>query len=101
MLDSGEPVQIIDVVRVLHFPQRTSWMVRSGAIPSAFVTGSGNCRNQTRSSCSALRISRGMQDGKIALREAGFDAKYMKGGPLGVESDRRPAKAVHGSPNQK
>src|SRR6266849_4251016 len=32
---------------------RTSWMVRSGAIPSAFMTGSGNCRNRTRSWCSA------------------------------------------------
>ena len=37
------------------FPaSRTSWMVRSGAIPSAFMTGSGNCRNRTRSWSSAL-----------------------------------------------
>src|SRR5882724_10340566 len=32
---------------------RTSWMVRSGAIPSASKTGWGNCRNQTRSWCFA------------------------------------------------
>jgi len=43
------------LVRGLTFPaSRTSWMVRSGAIPSAFMTGSGNCRSRTRSWCSAL-----------------------------------------------
>src|SRR2546430_6390735 len=43
------------LVRDLTFPaSRTSWMVRCGAIPSAFMTGSGSCRSRTRSWCSAL-----------------------------------------------
>ena len=54
MLDSGTPVQSSMLVRGPTFPaSRTSWMVRSGGIPSASKTGSGNCRNRTRSWCSA------------------------------------------------
>jgi len=54
MLDSGEPVQVIDArPRSYISRRRTSWMARCGAIPSASRTGSGSCRKPIPSWCFA------------------------------------------------
>ena len=82
MLDSGQPVQIIDA-RPRGRTSRargTSWTVPSGVIRSGSATGSGSCRSRTRWWCSARTDFTSGCKTAIALREAGFDAKYMKGG---------------------
>ena len=80
MLEAGKPVQIADACpRHSCRGCRTSWTVRPGATRTS-------CRNSGELSKShpvvALCVY-GFHVGcetAIMLREAGFDAKYMKGG---------------------
>jgi Fe-Mn family superoxide dismutase len=82
MLDSGTPGP--DSSMLVRGPtspaSRTSWMAPSGVIRSAFQDWIGEL---SKSDPVVVFCAYGFHVGcktAIALREAGFDAKYMKGG---------------------
>ena len=81
MLDAGKPVQLIDArPGTTSRASRTSSRAPSGAIRSASRNGSASCRSPTPV---VVFCAYGFHVGcktAIALREAGFDARYMKGG---------------------
>ena len=82
MLDAGKPVQIIDnAAASITFPaRRTSWKAHSGVIPIACRSGPESFR---RSDPVVTFCVYGFHVGcqtATALRAAGLDARYMKGG---------------------
>ena len=93
MLDSGRPVQIIDV-RPQHYVSRTQDIIE-GAIwrdPERVQEWAGEL---SKSESVVVFCMYGFDMGcktAIALRDAGFDAKYMKGGHWGWKAIGGPTK---------
>ncbi len=83
MLDAGQSVQVIDARPRHYFSRDTDIM--DGAVwrdPERIAEWSGRCSQEGRgrSSCSACTASTSDAAWPCALREQGYDARYMQGG---------------------
>ncbi len=95
MLKAGTPVQIIEPAQNTTPPsRRTSWKAPCGAIPSGWTNGSASFPKANRSSPICVYGFHVGCETAIALRKAGFDARYMAGGHYAWKAIKGPVKLL-------